>query len=445
MQSICINDKQTKPIILLVHVPESKIEIPNRIFIIYQIYFFLSIICDISVVVLNKEHYTDQIDLINRFQFVKDTYTNYEANLAKMKNQNNIQIQENEVYSSDGDEDLFKDEYEIQEKERYETLCKNSIFNGINPSFLQKEPKYICLLNDEDIQDNEIIDDKNQLLNRIKNQINIKYCQVQYINTEYSITYNNFLTTLIHIAKEVKTDYNQILYRLKLTQLCNVNNALFIIRIENFNSDIKYLIYSRLNQLLNMKLKMNYPFAILDYFSQEINIIKSYFEAKFLNTCNNIIDIIKEKLIVNNKENVQQLLISSSEKNLNYINEFITSQSFLSNETKDLIKTNHIRFLKNEFLSIIQEFYSESENKLNAYKINLSILESQIQNDRIIIKQMLNNYNLKISSLNERKTLDIMDQMKKGTDDVIRETENVREIKVMVEAGHLEDEIDQDF
>ena len=48
-----------------------------------------------------------------------------------MKNQNNIQIQENEVYSSDGDEDLFKDEYEIQEKERYETLCKNSIFNGL--------------------------------------------------------------------------------------------------------------------------------------------------------------------------------------------------------------------------------------------------------------------------------------------------------------------------
>ena len=63
MQSICINDKQTKPIILLVHVPESKIEIPNRIFIIYQIYFFLSIICDISVVVLNKEHYTDQISI----------------------------------------------------------------------------------------------------------------------------------------------------------------------------------------------------------------------------------------------------------------------------------------------------------------------------------------------------------------------------------------------
>lgn len=43
------------------------------------------------------------------------------------------------------------------------------------------------------------------------------------------------------------------------------------------------------------------------------------------------------------------------------------------------------------------------------------------------------------------KTKNIIDQKNAGTNYSIREVENVSDMKVIIESGHLEDEIEQDF
>ena len=59
-------NQMIKPIFLLLHVPEKMKKLPNISTIIFQIYSFLCFICDIEIVVLNKNYYNDQIDIVKK-------------------------------------------------------------------------------------------------------------------------------------------------------------------------------------------------------------------------------------------------------------------------------------------------------------------------------------------------------------------------------------------
>ena len=67
-----------KPIFLFLHVPdkyEALIEKDDDIeFIIHKISYFLSLICDFEIVILNKEYYFDQLKFIKRIQNIHHSY-----------------------------------------------------------------------------------------------------------------------------------------------------------------------------------------------------------------------------------------------------------------------------------------------------------------------------------------------------------------------------------
>lgn len=57
-----------KPIFLLLHLPKNKQKLPNISVIVSQIFLFLSFICDLKIVVLNKKKLIDQIEFIKCIQ-----------------------------------------------------------------------------------------------------------------------------------------------------------------------------------------------------------------------------------------------------------------------------------------------------------------------------------------------------------------------------------------
>ena len=122
----------------------------------------------------------------------------------------------------------------------------------------------------------------------------------------------------------------------------------------------------------------------------------------------------------------------------------VFSQDYLSSKIKDNIKNSHETFLKNEFLSIIKGLYSKKDIG-HIFQGNYSILEEQIEEDLSEIEDVFLQFKNKQDHENDHKIVSVDEQRKKGTNYMVRERENVREIKIIVEAGHLDDVIERDF
>ena len=117
---------------------------------------------------------------------------------------------------------------------------------------------------------------------------------------------------------------------------------------------------------------------------------------------------------------------------------------FWSEEQIDLIIRSHVTFLEEEFNRIIQSKYNDSIYDI-IYEHNISILNDQINEDKeklliefksffeyIKIKQNVVPQDFKVSGL-------------KKTNYILKEKEVNREIKISIEAGKLESEIESDF
>lgn len=103
---------KVKPLFLLLHVPKRKQKIEKIKTIVFKIYYFLSIICDVEVIVLNKEHYNDQLDLLEIIDNTKSSYRKT-ANLKKIADFSPLKKQLNSDInmSSDGDYDDSSDDF----------------------------------------------------------------------------------------------------------------------------------------------------------------------------------------------------------------------------------------------------------------------------------------------------------------------------------------------
>lgn len=80
------------------------------------------------------------------------------------------------------------------------------------------------------------------------------------------------------------------------------------------------------------------------------------------------------------------------------------------------------------------------------YEDNYDVLENQIKNDKVIINSIFKEFFDKINIKKNPKKQDIKEDIKKGTNYSMKETENLREIKVTVQMNKdLKTEIEKDF
>lgn len=372
-----IDDKQIKPIILLLHVPWHKRNNENLISVVYKIYFFLTSICDIGVVILNKDYYIDQLSILEKLDLIELIYkTNHEQKTKK--NEIIIGNDNDDEFSSDGDEDFE------QEKEEIINYNLNDILDKIDSKYLNNEPKFIFLLNDKTIQEN-ISQENDEFIENIKKRIHKKCYKVHYINVDNSNTYENFLNTLTNFALDINSDFD----KLKLIDLSHIDDICISYISGAFNYDTKGFIYSRLNPIIRLNIEKRRPLTPIYYLYKGFHIFGSFLKPSFLNECMKHIDFIKKTIISNYDEYVQQLLLSSSKGNLHHISEFVNCSCYISRDIKDALKNNHVQFLRREFMEIIQSMFPERNDYFIAFQKYQTILEEQIRIDRKLMKKIL--------------------------------------------------------
>ena len=127
------------------------------------------------------------------------------------------------------------------------------------------------------------------------------------------------------------------------------------------------------------------------------------------------------------------------------MNQSLGEKFYYTNEQLHIIKDSHISFVKQEFFDIIQAINFGKFLDI-AYEDNCDILEKQIKKDSQKIEQMFAKFYQRIHARNTAMEMDVKDGFQRSSNYSMKETENLREIKVAVEIGaDLKSVIEQDF
>lgn len=208
-----------------------------------------------------------------------------------------------------------------------------------------------------------------------------------------------------------------------------------------WKEEIKKLIYQRIEmlQLNQNKAPKYYIFQL----ANEVNDVIPKFDEEMMNEC----QINMNKLTESFYQKIYPIITSeikkSSELNLAYLYQKNYEKSYWTEEQMDTVINSHIQFLKNELYDIT--IYYLPMNQL-IFKRNNDFLDHQISEDTKQLKDYFNSFLEKIKMKNSISKKTFENDASMGVNYIIKETENIREIKVSVEIGDdLKTIIEQDF
>ena len=386
------NKNSIKPIFLLLHVPKSKENIPNIEIIVTQMYAFLSLISNLKIIILDKNHYVNQIQFIeNIFNIIK----NYINDLEVFPNKFLFLVNQK----------TFNSNQEIEEKKKNESLFSNLI-----------------------------------------SKINME-SKVTFINILNAKTYRSFLNLFNEfvLKDNVFIDFVDTLFEVMYRYIFNGFYLYLKFRISTRKEDMKKTILKRFSSYETKEKYKNNQLGILFKIQKEILKAFSFVDSDFLNECKSIISELKEELIKKNRKILISEIQNSSKIGLKHLEKSLKERLFWKEEQLIIIKDGHIHFLKEEFLNIIQFTFSKKLSDV-IYENNYEILEKQIENDNKIIDGLFEPYKEIIKTKLKSREQCFKDLHQKGTNYSMKETENVREIKVTVEIEQkLDSVIKQDF
>lgn len=339
--------EKVNPIFLLLHIPKSLKKHEDIKAIIFKIYYFLSIICDIEVVVLNKEHCLEQLDLIKEINNIKSSYENSAT------------------------EKLNDPLKKLNENFEMNIALEKADFN-----IWKKKSNYIILLNDDTIKGDIAKPDESDFIKYIKRKIDSEFVNVHHINIFEPITYRGFLSSLIKFASKVSNDFDQTLNSFNLFPLANIGTLYVNLKSkDDWKNKLKKVIDERFNQLIEVDCGQSSEFVILSNLNNEIEKYCPFIDSEFIDECNSNLNKIRHLITKKNQRLIKLELHSSSENNLAYLEKVINEKSPISD-----VESSHTNFLKDEFFNIINNLY-EMDNPKQVLNDNQTILEDQIQLD----------------------------------------------------------------
>lgn len=111
----------------------------------------------------------------------------------------------------------------------------------------------------------------------------------------------------------------------------------------------------------------------------------------------------------------------------------------------NVMLNTYVDFLKNEYFDIIRWNTKEKIYDM-IYEENYDFVENQIKTDKNKIDELFQIFIDKINTKKNTVEQDIKEDIQKSTNYAMKETENLREIKVNVQVNQdLKSEIEQDF
>lgn len=469
--------QEIKPIFAIVHIPENKRNLPNMKTILLKIYSHFYYLCQISIVVLDKDHVYDQIEFIKQVEKISKEMAVYKDKSI------------NDFYHSDAPDFIIK--------------------NNMENDGGEKLPKIILLLNENTIEyNNQNFERLNQfsLISMIQKQLEIPSF-VSFININNFVSYQIFLTKLneILIQKDysyptiddiiISKQYEIELYQKAEKKYAETNN-LFQTKKSNQkqmekekNDYIKHIFdmnYETEKKSIFQRIIMNRTLYFLDHnlgkcFSQrfirivlQLESIDDILNQRYLSLIsykigkNESLELLTDEIIkylpsnpifrqsftlfkfkILSKGNditsiVESELKKSSDDQIKYLECIVNQKVYWSTIQIKMFVYSHMQFLNNEFFSIIRIINKD----LSSYADDIFglILEKQKNIDQIRIDSIFKKFFEKIK-IRKEQTLRLMkDEMKTSSQYVLKERENIKEIKIALEVGqNLETVIEQDF
>lgn len=440
-----------KPIFLLLHIPKKKENLSNIQTIIVQIYSFLSSVCNLQVVVLNKKHYLDQINLLK-------TISKINENLSKSLN-NKDKSNSDHSSSSDSSEDDDDIENNDFEEDEWENINEIDSFHkiifqnqrkieNIN-EFNYKLSKIILLVKDETIKLDEKIEmnlSKSTFFKTILVQIH-RLGKINFIDPKNTNSYKSFLTSMNDFIIGDFSSYEEIKNNFIYIKYFMINSLYIHLKSldqESFITELKKIISERYEMIKSSSTAKSLV-NIMGELQEEFSLVPPSYDDNFLSQCYSVInEMIREENMAN-KDKIQNELKISADSHLNYLKDSMNQKYYWTKEQMGLMKIAHQKFLEEEFYSIIKIISFGKELDM-IYANNIEILDKQKINDNSIIDKIFKPFVEIIEIKNKSKEKDFKESIESGTNYVMKETEHLREIKVTVHLNKdLTSEIKQDF
>lgn len=456
-----------KPIFLLLHIPPNKRNLPNISTIINQLYVFLSFICDIKIMILNRDNYLSQIELMKDLMHLNRNFHkigNVKSESLQGKNLLsfssydliNIDEEEDNVIDDEYDDDQNSDDnYDNNDNDKYskkkslndEMIYSNkyNFFLGFSDNLFKKKSDIIFLINDNNIHNVPLDFESNnsgKLYNYISQELLKENIHFAYINVNDLNTYNIFLNAIQTSCLEMSYSPKDILINLHYILMSEMSSMYIILRRKiEWKIELQKIISDRYEMLKNNNCEELSEFILLTKLFTEIASIYPLIDTEFDEEINKIFTDRINKYLKQYSDIFTKELQISSASNLESISNQIKRVKYISETNKINIINSHKNFLKKEFFSIVK-YYSPINEFATIYSKNTEIVEKQIDLDIKEIENYFEKYLKKEHHFNN----DNNNRRRTTTNYFLREVENIKEKEVIVESNQkLEDVIEQDF
>ncbi|KAK8844240.1 hypothetical protein M9Y10_024451 [Tritrichomonas musculus] len=401
--------KNIMPLYLMLHIPKIKQSLPNLSTIVFQINLYFHFISTLIICVLNEKTFQEQINYMKILSSIVNEKYDYDRIPIFLEDNDAFLKKCNKLFKLSINLDLrnifilknMENEYNT---ELFKVINTNNDFLQLLSSFKIKPVYHIIDIDNIETYDMFIKEMTFYLLKA--NQ-----CCVNEMN--FDIISLKEISSLYIKSQFSKNDiFEEILEKRFLQLMLNEKNA---------EEAFRHLLE---------EIKMNIPECVIEFW-------KIYKQ--------DLIPIRKKLFQLLYREFIISELKQNAELNIDRIKNLIKDKSFISKNQMEKIIRSHQKFLHNIFFEIIKSKFNDSVIT-SIYEYNKEYMDNQIKEDRKKINLLFGEMLKKIQKRNEIAEIDASDKVKKQTNYVLKEVENIREIKVSVNVNEgLTSVIEQDF
>lgn len=415
-------DESLIPIFLLLHVSNECQKMTNITTIVYQIYAFLSVLCDSAVIFLDCHDFlNDQIQFMSNIK-----------SMIKRKNDDN--------YNKFGDVKQILDISDNEEKKEIEIFSQK---------VLNKNAKLYCLSYNKSKNKHLYEDEDRSYEEQLKSSSFTQMTELFIITLDDNETCKPFN---IQFDNDLKNgsffELSEMNELFKSVTNMSVMSNLYVnlkLTIKNREVTIKNVFENRL-KMINSNLKQTeINLDTLKELLAEIIDFTPNFDMSFRNECFTIINNFVDDTVVRYENILSRGIKKSSQIHISEIKKKISKKLFWNEEQINIIINTHSRFLDNEFFKIIANTKMEALYE-KIYSKNKKILEDQKVADKKLLEKIFEQFF--IDNETKKSVADSEDadkNRKEKPNYVLKEKEVDKQIRIEIEANNLDKYIKQDF